>query len=91
MLWRLFALGGTPLILEVQKHIGEDMVRTIAMDSTDGLCRGMEVKMTGAAIKMPIGDKVKGRLFNVVGDAIDGINTMKKDDGVSIHRPCSSF
>ena len=83
--------GGTPLILEVQKHIGEDMVRTIAMDSTDGLCRGMEVKMTGSAIKMPIGDKVKGRLFNVVGDAIDGINTVKKDDGVSIHRAAPRF
>ena len=83
--------GSTPLILEVQKHIGEDMVRTISMDSTDGLCRGMEVKMTGSAIKMPIGDKVKGRLFNVVGDAIDGINTVKKDDGVSIHRPAPRF
>jgi len=83
--------GGTPLILEVQKHIGEDTVRAIAMDSTDGLCRGMEVKATGAAIKMPIGDKVKGRLFNVVGDAIDGINTMKKDDGVSIHRAAPKF
>lgn len=83
--------GGTPLILEVQKHIGEDTVRTIAMDSTDGLCRGMEVKTTGSAIKMPIGDKVKGRLFNVVGDAIDGINTMKKDDGVSIHRAAPKF
>lgn len=83
--------GGTPLILEVQKHIGEDTVRTIAMDSTDGLCRGMNVKMTGSAIKMPIGDKVKGRLFNVVGDAIDGINTMKKDDGVSIHRAAPRF
>ncbi len=85
------ARGGTPLILEVQKHIGEDTVRTIAMDSTDGLCRGMEVKTTGSAIKMPIGDKVKGRLFNVVGDAIDGINTMKKDDGVSIHRAAPRF
>ncbi len=83
--------GGTPLILEVQKHIGEDTVRTIAMDSTDGLCRGMEVKTTGSAIKMPIGDKVKGRLFNVVGDAIDGINTMRKDDGVSIHRAAPKF
>jgi F-type H+-transporting ATPase subunit beta len=83
--------GGTPLILEVQKHIGEDTVRTIAMDSTDGLCRGMNVNMTGSAIKMPIGDKVKGRLFNVVGDAIDGINTMRKDDGVSIHRAAPRF
>lgn len=83
--------GSEPLILEVQKHIGEDTVRTIAMDSTDGLCRGMDVKATGSAIKMPIGDKVKGRLFNVVGDAIDGINTMKKDDGVSIHRAAPKF
>ncbi len=83
--------SGQPLILEVQRHIGEDMVRTIAMDSTDGLSRGMIVKMTGSSIKMPIGDKVKGRLFNVVGDAIDGINTMKKDDGVSIHRPAPRF
>jgi len=83
--------GSEPLILEVQKHIGEDTVRAIAMDSTDGLCRGMDVKATGSAIKMPIGDKVKGRLFNVVGDAIDGINTMKKDDGVSIHRAAPKF
>lgn len=83
--------GSEPLILEVQKHIGEDTVRAIAMDSTDGLCRGMDVKATGSAIKMPTGDKVKGRLFNVVGDAIDGINTMKKDDGVSIHRAAPKF
>lgn len=83
--------GSEPLILEVQKHIGEDTVRAIAMDSTDGLCRGMDVRATGSAIKMPIGEKVKGRLFNVVGDAIDGINTMKKDDGVSIHRAAPKF
>ena len=83
--------GSEPLILEVQKHIGEDTVRAIAMDSTDGLCRGMDVKATGSAIKMPTGDKVKGRLFNVVGDAIDSINTMKKDDGVSIHRAAPKF
>ncbi|MCC6181619.1 MAG: F0F1 ATP synthase subunit beta [Bacteroidia bacterium] len=83
--------GGNPLILEVQKHIGEDMVRAVAMDSTDGLYRGMAVKATGSAIKMPTGDKVKGRLFNVVGDAIDGINTMTKADGVSIHRSAPKF
>ena len=62
--------GGQKLILEVQKHVGQDTVRTIAMDSSDGVYRGMEVISTGGPIKMPIGDKVKGRLFNVVGEAI---------------------
>ena len=68
--------GNQKLILEVQKHIGEDTVRTIAMDSSDGVYRGMEVISTGSPIKMPTGDKVKGRLFNVVGEAIDGINVV---------------
>lgn len=77
--------GDQKLILEVQKHIGEDTVRTIAMDSTDGVFRGMEVVSTGAPIKMPTGDKVKGRLFNVVGEAIDGINTMDSSNGRPIH------
>src|ERR1700712_3391366 len=77
--------GDQKLILEVQKHIGEDMVRTIAMDSSDGVYRGMEVVATGSAIKMPVGDKVKGRLFNVVGEAIDGINTLDSTGGRAIH------
>jgi F-type H+/Na+-transporting ATPase subunit beta len=77
--------GGQKLILEVQKHIGEDMVRTIAMDSTDGVYRGMEVLSTGNAIRMPVGDKVKGRLFNVVGEAIDGINLVSNEGGRPIH------
>src|SRR4051812_40532266 len=77
--------GGQKLILEVQKHIGEDMVRTIAMDSTDGVFRGMEVVATGSPIKMPTGAKVKGRLFNVVGEAIDGINTVSNEGGRAIH------
>jgi F-type H+/Na+-transporting ATPase subunit beta len=77
--------GGQKLILEVQKHIGEDMVRTIAMDSTDGVYRGMEVVSTGTAIKMPVGEKVKGRLFNVVGEAIDGINVVGNEGGRPIH------
>jgi len=59
--------NGQKIVLEVQQHLGEDRVRAIAMDSTDGLVRGMEVVDTGSAIKMPIGDKIKGRLFNVVG------------------------
>ena len=83
--------NGQKLILEVQQHIGEDTVRTIAMDSTDGLSRGMEVASTGSGITMPIGDKVKGRLFNVVGEAIDGINSVSKEGGSSIHRAAPKF
>ena len=83
--------NGQKLILEVQQHIGENAVRTIAMDSTDGLYRGMEVKGTGSGIKMPTGDKVKGRLFNVVGEAIDGINTVSNEGGHSIHRQPPRF
>jgi F-type H+/Na+-transporting ATPase subunit beta len=75
--------NGQKLILEVQQHVGEDTVRTVAMDSTDGLCRGMDVIATGSAIKMPTGNKVKGRLFNVIGEAIDGINC--------IHRQAPKF
>jgi F-type H+-transporting ATPase subunit beta len=83
--------SGHKLILEVQQHIGEDTVRAIAMDSTDGLCRGMDVAATGTPIKMPTGNKVKGRLFNVVGEAIDGINNVSNEGGVSIHRPAPKF
>jgi F-type H+/Na+-transporting ATPase subunit beta len=83
--------NGQKIILEVQQHLGEDRVRAIAMDSTDGLVRGMKVIDTGAAIKMPIGDKIKGRLFNVVGQAIDGIDTMDNSDGYPIHNTPPKF
>src|SRR5688572_3664267 len=63
--------NGQRIVLETQQHLGEDRVRTIAMDSTDGLVRGMDVVDTAAPIKMPIGEDIKGRLFNVVGEAID--------------------
>jgi F-type H+-transporting ATPase subunit beta len=78
--------NGQRIILECQQHIGEDTVRAISMDSTDGLSRGMTVITTGKPITMPIGDKVKGRLFNVVGEAIDGINEVDNTGGYSIHR-----
>jgi len=79
--------NGDVLVLEVQQHLGEDSVRTIAMDSTDGLVRGMEVKDTGHPITMPVGDKIKGRLFNVVGKAIDGIGEVEKTgNAYPIHR-----
>ena len=77
---------GTSIILECQQHIGEDAVRTIAMESTDGLRRGLEVIGTGSPIKMPVGDDVKGRLFNVIGDTIDGIGPLDKNEGYPIHR-----
>ena len=82
---------GTKVILEVQSHIGENAVRTIAMDSSDGFSRGMEVIATGTPIQMPIGDQVKGRLFNVVGDTIDGIPATDKSKGLSIHREAPKF
>ncbi|MFM2049095.1 MAG: hypothetical protein RI955_1643, partial [Bacteroidota bacterium] len=77
--------GMADLVLEVQQHLGEEAVRTIAMDSTDGLCRGTEVIDTGNNIKMPTGDKVLGRLFNVTGDAIDGLPQVSKENGRNIH------
>jgi F-type H+-transporting ATPase subunit beta len=83
--------NGQRLVLETQQHIGEDTVRAIAMDSTDGLYRGMEVVSTGASIRMPIGDKVKGRLFNVIGEAIDGINSVSNEGGYTIHRTPPKF
>ncbi len=78
--------NGQKVILECQQHLGEDRVRTIAMDGTEGMQRGMEVKSYGEPIKMPIGEAIKGRLFNVVGDAIDGLRDVPKTDGMSIHR-----
>jgi F-type H+/Na+-transporting ATPase subunit beta len=83
--------NGQKVILECQQHLGEDRIRTIAMDSTDGLLRGMEVIDKGTPIAMPVGDDIKGRLFNVVGEAIDGIKPPKGDKGLSIHRPAPKF
>ncbi len=78
--------NGEKLIIECQQHIGEHTIRTIAMDSTDGLHRGMKVYPTGSPIKMPIGEKIKGRLMNVVGNAIDGLSVLDKEGGYPIHR-----
>ncbi len=83
--------NGAKVILECQQHLGEDRVRTIAMDSTDGLLRGMDVLDKGNPIEMPVGEDIKGRLFNVVGEAIDGIPAPKGDKGMSIHRSAPRF
>jgi F-type H+-transporting ATPase subunit beta len=82
---------GTRVVLEVQSHVGENAIRAISMDSTDGFTRGMEVIATGVPIKVPTGDKIKGRLFNVVGEAIDGINEVDNSDGLPIHREAPKF
>ncbi len=87
----VFKSDGTRVVLEVQSHVGENAIRAISMDSTDGFRRGMEVKATGSAIKVPTGEEIKGRLFNVVGEAIDGINEVKNEKGLPIHREAPSF
>ncbi|UOQ55086.1 F0F1 ATP synthase subunit beta [Hymenobacter cellulosivorans] len=83
--------NGQVVILECQQHLGEDRVRTIAMDSTEGLTRGAVVRNLGAPMSMPTGDGVKGRLFNVVGYAIDGIPQPKSDGALPIHRQPPPF
>jgi F-type H+-transporting ATPase subunit beta len=77
---------GTLLVVECQQHIGEKTVRAIAMDSTDGLQRGMDVVATGKPIVMPIGEQIKGRLMNVIGMPIDGLGPLDKKGGYPIHR-----
>lgn len=79
------------VILECQQHLGEDRVRTIAMEGTEGLMRGMDVKHLGGPITMPTGEGIRGRLFNVVGEAIDGIQAPDKGKGLPIHRSAPRF
>jgi len=82
---------GKELIVEVQQHIGEDTVRTVAMDSTDGIFRGMEVENLGTPISMPVGEQVKGRLLNVIGDTIDGMRPVSREGAEPIHRDPPKF
>ena len=83
--------NGETLVLEVQNHLGEDSVRTIAMDGTEGLTRGTDVRDTGAPITMPASDQIKGRLFNVTGDPIDGLPAVSKVNGRAIHAKPPAF
>ncbi|MCI6860868.1 MAG: F0F1 ATP synthase subunit beta [Prevotella sp.] len=82
---------GRDLIIEVQQHIGEDTVRTVAMDNTDGLQRGLEVVPTGAPISMPSGEQMKGRMLNVIGEPIDGMKPLAKDNPYPIHREAPKY
>ncbi|MGB4654941.1 MAG: F0F1 ATP synthase subunit beta [Bacteroidales bacterium] len=83
--------SGTKIVLECQQDIGENTIRAIAMDSTDGLSRGMEVTATGNQISMPVGEEIKGRLFNVTGDAIDGLPPVSREREYSIHNDPPKF
>ena len=83
--------NGKILIVEVQQHIGEDTVRTVAMDSTDGLQRGMEVMSTGKPITMPVGTQIRGRVMNVVGECIDGMEELDTEGSFPIHRDPPKF
>jgi|TARA_B110000263_G_scaffold90857_1_gene79425 F-type H+-transporting ATPase subunit beta len=83
--------NGSKLVLECQQHIGEDTVRALAMETTDGISRGVNVLATGAPIKMPVGENIKGRVFNVIGDAIDGMENLSTENGLPIHREPPKF
>jgi len=82
---------GHVIVLECQQDIGENTVRTIAMDSTDGLSRGLLVTATGKPISMPVGEDVKGRLFNVIGNPIDGLGEVSREHSYAIHRDPPKF
>lgn len=82
---------GRKLVVEVQQHIGEDTVRTVAMDNTDGLQRGMEVRQLGMPITMPVGEQIKGRMMNVIGDTIDGLKDLSHEGAYPIHREPPKF
>ena len=82
---------GSETILEVEQHIGENTVRCVAMESTDGLRRGLEVKNLERPIAVPTGDQIKGRLLNVIGEAIDKLPELNRDNLRSIHQPAPEF
>ncbi len=82
---------GKRLVVEVAQHIGDDIVRCIAMGSTDGLVRGMEAVDTGASIKVPVGDQTLGRIFNLLGEAIDNKPQPETEEHWEIHRPAPTF
>src|SRR5213083_1615040 len=83
--------NSTKLTLEVQQHLGESWVRSVAMSSTEGLKRGMSVTDTGGPITVPVGEAVLGRLFNVTGDPVDNRGPVKFEKRYPIHRPAPSL
>ena len=79
--------NGINLTLEVAQHLGDNIVRTIAMSATDGLVRGMDAEDTGSPITVPVGEGTLGRVFNLLGETIDELGAVKFDKRYSIHRP----
>ena len=84
-------LDGKKLVMEVSQHIGGNCVRCIMLAASEGLCKDMEVINTGDAIKVPVGDKTLGRLFNVVGETIDGLDSLDNEEHWAIHRKPPTF
>lgn len=84
-------IGNVKTICEVQQHLPGNLVRAVAMSSTDGLQRGTEVVDTGAPIKMPVGEGTLGRIWNVMGEPIDGADMPEVDTWYPIHRPAPAF
>src|ERR1700681_4399545 len=82
---------GSRLVLEVAQHLGENTVRTIAMDSTEGLVRGQDVEDTGDSISVPVGEETLGRIMNVIGDPVDEAGPIKTNQRRGIHQPAPSF
>jgi F-type H+-transporting ATPase subunit beta len=82
---------GQKLVLECQQHLGDHCIRTIAMDTTEGMVRGMKVVDTKLPIQMPVGEAIRGRLFNVIGEAIDGLQQPITDTKLPIYRPAPKF
>src|ERR671922_2208178 len=83
--------GGSRLVLEVAQHLGESTVRTIAMDTSEGLVRGQDVVDTGAPIEVPVGDECLGRIINVVGDPVDEAGPVKFTERRAIHQDAPTY
>ena len=84
-------VGDRTIVAEVAQHIGDNVVRCIAMSSTDGLQRGVDATDTGAAISVPVGDACLGRVFNLLGQPIDNKPAVRGDDAWPIHRPAPAY
>ncbi|HSM19332.1 MAG TPA: F0F1 ATP synthase subunit beta, partial [Hyphomicrobiales bacterium] len=82
---------GNRLVLEVAQHLGENTVRTIAMDATEGLVRGQEVVDTGESISVPVGEETLGRIMNVIGEPVDEAGPIRTNERRGIHPPAPSF
>ncbi|HSJ41343.1 MAG TPA: F0F1 ATP synthase subunit beta, partial [Xanthobacteraceae bacterium] len=83
--------GGNRLVLEVAQHLGESTVRTIAMDTTEGLVRGQEVTDTGSPIRVPVGAGTLGRIMNVIGEPVDEMGPIKAEDMRAIHQEAPTY